>query len=580
MNHNDSDLRSFSEKPKVIFVLGPTGSGKTKLAVEIALALGENGGCGAEIVNCDSIQMYKGLDVASAKATMSERRGIPHHLLSFLLPRDNFNVRDYRMMAGRAIDDIVSRGKMAVVTGGTLYYAQALMREGGVLNELEELKFASTDSTTSTATTTTSITKTNASALDTISSNSLESNKADLEESCRESSRESSRGRDLFSESQVEGGDNDNNDSLNDCESNYIRLQKVDPIMARRLHPHDKRKIARALQVFDTTGGVPYSTVLSLQAKRIDGSTGPYNCKIICLVVSDRTVHNERLDKRAQDMLEKGLVSEQRVLRDYLAGRSSTIASELSQDIPSDLTLRIVKEMINMSSTGEVSTSSIEERSEHAGLLQAIGYKEFANYLDLVDESKQVANHDETPVSVDTSVDKEEKDSERAKKKQRLVYTDKSTEIAASLQVAERRLCDVTHQYARKQERWLRNRFANRGVTMTMIDTSCVTKKSILDAASQESQEDSPNSRWGKHVLAPAMIDIRSWISINEVPAAPESSRIEAWNQFICEICNGKLLNGELAWREHLSSKPHKNLQAQQSRNARGEKIEEKSHFI
>ena len=336
--------------------------------------------------------------------------------------------------------------------------------------------------------------------------------------------------------------------------------------MARRLHPHDKRKIARALQVFDTTGGVPYSTVLSLQAKRIDGSTGPYNCKIICLVVSDRTVHNERLDKRAQDMLEKGLVSEQRVLRDYLAGRSSTIASKLSQDIPSDLTLRIVKEMINMSSTGEVSTSSIEERSEHAGLLQAIGYKEFANYLDLVDESKQVANHDETPVSVDTSVDKEEKDMERAKKKQRLVYTDKSTEIAASLQVAERRLCDVTHQYARKQERWLRNRFANRGVTMTMIDTSCVTKKSILDAASQESQEDSPNSRWDKHVLAPAMIDIRSWISINEVPAAPESSRIEAWNQFICEICNGKLLNGELAWREHLSSKPHKNLQAQQGR--------------
>jgi hypothetical protein len=276
-------------------------------------------------------------------------------------------------------------------------------------------------------------------------------------------------------------------------------------------------------------------------------------------------------------MLEKGLVSEQRILRDYLAGRSTAIASELSQDIPSDLTLRIVKEMINTSSTGEVSTSSIEERSEHAGLLQAIGYKEFVNYLDLVDESKQ-KNHEETPVSVDTSVDKEEKDMERAKKKQRLVYTDKSTEIAASLQVAERRLCDVTHQYARKQERWLRNRFANRGVTMTMIDTSCVTKKAILDA-SQESQEDSSNSRWEKHVLAPAMIDVRSWISINEVPAAPESSRIEAWNQFICEICNGKLLNGELAWREHLSSKPHKNLQAQQSRKARGE-IEEKSHFI
>jgi tRNA A37 N6-isopentenylltransferase MiaA len=535
------------EKPKLIFVLGPTGSGKTKLAVEIALALGENGGCGAEIVNCDSIQMYKGLDVASAKATMMERRGIPHHLLSFLQPRDNFTVRDYRMMAGKAIDDIISRGKMAVVTGGTLYYAQALMREGGVLNELDELKFASTEIGTKTS----SISSSSSSSLETVSLDALESDQV--------ATVELSQKREMSSE--THDGEVDDN-----CDSNYLRLQKVDPIMARRLHPHDKRKIARALQAFDTTGGVPYSTVLSLQAKRIDGSTGPYNCKIICLVVSDRTVHNERLDKRAQDMLAKGLVSEQRVLRDYLAGRLTDVASELTQDIPSELTTKIVKEMISTSSTGLISNSSIDERSEHAGLLQAIGYKEFADYLDLVDKSQE-RNLDENAVSTETSIEEEKKEVERVKKRQRLVPPDKDAEIAASLQVAERRLCDVTHQYARKQERWLRNRFANRGVTMTTIDTSCVTQKISDDA----SHEDSPTLRWEKHVLAPAMNDIRSWIAINEVPAAPESSRIEAWNQYICEVCNGKLLNGELAWKEHVSSKPHKHLQAQQTKKLRGE---------
>jgi tRNA A37 N6-isopentenylltransferase MiaA len=352
-------------KPKVLFVLGSTGSGKTKLAVEIALALGENGESGAEIVNCDSIQMYKGLDVASAKATIAERRGIPHHLMSFLQPRDNFNVRDYRMIAGKAIEDIVSRGKMAIVTGGTMYYAQSLMREGGVLNELDELQFASPENVMT--------------APDTIitSSSSLDLGSTSL--------TEGNQGLTTFSKVQNESCTKNEDENLTDSkdkelndrdglESNYIRLQRVDPIMARRLHPHDKRKIARALQVYDTTGGVPYSTVLSLQAKRIDGSTGPYNCKIICLVVNDRLVHNERLNRRAKDMLSKGLITEQRVLRDYLAGKSTNLLSELSQDTPSELTVRIVEEMVKMSSTGDISSSSIEERSEHAGLLQAIGY--------------------------------------------------------------------------------------------------------------------------------------------------------------------------------------------------------------
>ena len=87
-------------RPSVVFVLGATGSGKSRLAIDLALALESRGG--AEVINCDAIQMYRGLDVASAKTPRADRRGVPHHLLSFLAPRASFTVRDFRALAGAA----------------------------------------------------------------------------------------------------------------------------------------------------------------------------------------------------------------------------------------------------------------------------------------------------------------------------------------------------------------------------------------------------------------------------------------------------------------------------------------------
>lgn len=102
----------------LIAVVGPTASGKTSLAVDICEKIG------GEAVSCDSMQIYKGMDIATAKPTADEMRGIPHHLIGFLEPDEPFSVAKYCEAARAAINDIASRGKKAVLVGGTgLYYS-------------------------------------------------------------------------------------------------------------------------------------------------------------------------------------------------------------------------------------------------------------------------------------------------------------------------------------------------------------------------------------------------------------------------------------------------------------------------
>jgi tRNA dimethylallyltransferase len=109
------------ERPKVVVIAGPTASGKSSLAVELSLAL--NG----EIVNADSMQVYRGMDVGTAKPTPEERKGVSHHLLDVVDPDEEFNAAIYRSMALPLITDIVSRGKICFVVGGTGLYIRSLL---------------------------------------------------------------------------------------------------------------------------------------------------------------------------------------------------------------------------------------------------------------------------------------------------------------------------------------------------------------------------------------------------------------------------------------------------------------------
>ncbi len=106
--------------PGIIAIVGPTASGKSALGIELALRLG------GEIINCDSVQVYQEIQIATAKVPLAERRGVPHHLIDFVSPQINFTAADWARAAIAKIEDIEGRGRRALLVGGTGLYLRAL----------------------------------------------------------------------------------------------------------------------------------------------------------------------------------------------------------------------------------------------------------------------------------------------------------------------------------------------------------------------------------------------------------------------------------------------------------------------
>jgi tRNA dimethylallyltransferase len=105
----------------LICIVGPTGAGKSDLAIRMAERLD------GEIVNCDSLQIYKGFDIGTAKVPIAERRGIPHHLIDVVEPENVFTAGEYSRQAREIVADITARGKIPIVAGGTGFYLRALL---------------------------------------------------------------------------------------------------------------------------------------------------------------------------------------------------------------------------------------------------------------------------------------------------------------------------------------------------------------------------------------------------------------------------------------------------------------------
>ncbi len=106
----------------LLAIVGPTASGKSSLAIALAERLG------GEIISCDSMQVYRGMDIGTAKATPAERAAVPHHLLDLIAPNEPFSAADFAAAAHAAIADITSRGRLPIVCGGTGLYLDALLR--------------------------------------------------------------------------------------------------------------------------------------------------------------------------------------------------------------------------------------------------------------------------------------------------------------------------------------------------------------------------------------------------------------------------------------------------------------------
>lgn len=119
------------KKPKVIVICGPTASGKTKLSIELAKTID------GEIVSCDSMQIYKDMNVGTAKPTKEEMQGIKHYLVDYVLPTKRYSVADYKRDAEKSIKKILEKGKVPIIVGGTGLYVDSLIYN----IEYPEIKF-------------------------------------------------------------------------------------------------------------------------------------------------------------------------------------------------------------------------------------------------------------------------------------------------------------------------------------------------------------------------------------------------------------------------------------------------------
>ena len=120
-----------NRKPKIIAVVGPTASGKTALSVALAQALG------GEVLSCDSMQIYRDMDIGTAKPTVEEREGVPHHLIDIAAADEPFSCAEYAALAKQTVCEVIARGKLPIFCGGTGLYLDGVLRGGNSYEKTE-----------------------------------------------------------------------------------------------------------------------------------------------------------------------------------------------------------------------------------------------------------------------------------------------------------------------------------------------------------------------------------------------------------------------------------------------------------
>ncbi|XP_019615351.1 PREDICTED: tRNA dimethylallyltransferase, mitochondrial-like isoform X1 [Branchiostoma belcheri] len=409
-----ASVRQVTSRLPVVVILGATGAGKSKLAIDIGTRM--NG----EIISADSMQVYKGLDIITNKVTEEEQRACVHHVLDVVSPLRRFTVVDFRNKALPILEDILDRQRLPIIVGGTNYYIESLLWK--VLISPPE----------------------------------------DQEETSLLFDREDAA-----------------DEMMTDADL-HSQLAAVDPAMAARLHPNDRRKVARSLQVFQQTG-VPHSILLQEQSTQEGGGPlgGPLRYTNTCILYlsCQQQVLDERLDKRVDTMLEQGLLDE---LAHFHTEYNKEIVDANRQDYT-------------------------------RGIFQSIGFKEFHKYLLLEEERRS------------------------------------SDEGQRLLQEGVAALKTVTRRYARRQLKWIRNRFLKRpGGNVPQVF-----------------QVDSTNypGRWEEDVLQPALSIVQAYVQGRDPPVPPvpyeEPRQVDRHTAYTCEVCGGRVITGQLSWEAHLASRTH-----------------------
>ncbi len=237
-------------KKRVIFIVGPTAVGKSKAAAYLASRIN------AEIISCDSMQVYKGMDILTSQPPLRLRNKIRHHLIGLISPGREYNVSQYRQQAVKKIKEIIKRGCIPLFVGGTGLYMSIVL--DGIFKEGTQHK--------------------------------------------------SIRKR-LYRQAKLYGR-----------LYLYNRLKKADPRAAAKIHPHDTRRIIRALEVFQATG----KPISQLQKQR-KGLGAEYALKIFCLDMPRDKLY-QRIDARVEKMFKQGLAAEVKKLLKLKLSRTASCA--------------------------------------------------------------------------------------------------------------------------------------------------------------------------------------------------------------------------------------------------------------
>ena len=235
---------------KIVVITGPTASGKTALGVALCQKLH------GEVVSADSMQIYRRMTIGTAKPTPEEMQGVPHHMIDVAEPEENWSVARYVEAAAACVEDILARGKLPVIVGGTGLYIDSLLPgrtfAGGAVNEALRQELSE--------------------RYDEIGANGL-----------------------------------------------LGELRKVDPERAEKLHPGDKKRIVRALEVFILTG-----KTITEHDRETKAIPPRWEAARIALDFENRQDLYDRIDRRVDDMFARGLMDEVRALLDSGVPESCT----------------------------------------------------------------------------------------------------------------------------------------------------------------------------------------------------------------------------------------------------------------
>ena len=237
------------KKPFVVLA-GPTAVGKTKMSIRLAKAIG------GEIISADSMQVYRHMDIGSAKIRPEEMEGVPHHLIDVLEPSEEFHVVKFQQMAKEAMTGIYDRGHIPILTGGTGFYIQAVLYDIDFTKESDD-----------------------------------EAYRKELEDFAERSG----------------------------AEALHERLAAVDPKAAKDIHPHNIKRVIRALEYHHQTGDL-----ISRHNEQERQKESPYDASYFVLN-DDRQKLYQQIDRRVDLMIEAGLVDEVQALKDM--GCTSSMVS-------------------------------------------------------------------------------------------------------------------------------------------------------------------------------------------------------------------------------------------------------------